>query len=364
MTLMKIAFRKYWWKALGIVIFMYVLVGGMLTPLKPGIKEIGNNSGELGRSINISVVGYNSHYQTATDNRAYLKFDSTHLLRSISFTPESETKASIKFIIPTEFPEYKNIYELSLIINNEKDGTAVLPSSVFIKRNEGKIELTEYSEGWISKIEPPLYKVDKKHFPYRNILHETIRNTFFHVAIWMAMFALLIIGVFYSVKYLKTRDFDFDRKSQSIHLVAIVYGIIGLITGSIWAKYTWGTFWTTDIKLNMTAVTLLIYMAYFVLRSSLSDQDKRARLASGYAIFAFAAMIPLIFVIPRITDSLHPGNGGNPALGGEDLDNALRMYFYPSIIALILIGLWMAQLFYRYRKIEDTVNVTFSKFLS
>ncbi|MEL6923730.1 MAG: cytochrome c assembly protein, partial [Bacteroidota bacterium] len=65
-------------------------------------------------------------------------------------------------------------------------------------------------------------------------------------------------------------------------------------------------------------------------------------------IFAFAALIPLIFVIPRMTEgSLHPGNGGNPGFGGEDLDNTMRMVFYPAIIGWILMGMWMSRLVYR-----------------
>jgi heme exporter protein C len=96
-------------------------------------------------------------------------------------------------------------------------------------------------------------------------------------------------------------------------------------------------------------------LAYLVLRSSTLDLEKRGRLSSVYSIFAFAVLIPLIFVIPRLTSSLHPGNGGNPALGGEDLDNTLRMFFYPSIIALILIGTWIASLLYRSDLIEDKV---------
>jgi len=62
-----------------------------------------------------------------------------------------------------------------------------------------------------------------------------------------------------------------------------------------------------------------------------------------------------VFVIPRLTDSLHPGNGGNPALGGEDLDNTLRLFFYPSIIALILLGTWMASLLTRYERLKERI---------
>ena len=110
-------------------------------------------------------------------------------------------------------------------------------------------------------------------------------------------------------------------------------------------------------KLNMSALTMLIYIAYIVLRASIQDIDKKRRISSAYNIFALVAVIPLIFVLPRLTDSLHPGNGGNPAFGSDDMDNVLRMVFYPSVIAFTLIGLWIASLKYRLDycslKIED-----------
>ena len=129
--------------------------------------------------------------------------------------------------------------------------------------------------------------------------------------------------------------------------VGVVLGILGLLTGALWAKWTWGAFWSWDIKQNMSAVALLIYLAYFVLRSSLDALEQSARISAVFNIFAFAMLIPLIFVIPRLTDSLHPGNGGNPGMGGEDLDNTMRMIFYPAIIGWTLLGFWIANLTYR-----------------
>ena len=105
--------------------------------------------------------------------------------------------------------------------------------------------------------------------------------------------------------------------------------------------------------LNMSAIALLIYFAYWVLRLTIKDVDAKARITAVYNLFAFACLMILVMVIPRLTDSLHPGNGGNPALGGEDLDNTLRSVFYPVIIGYTLIGLWMAQLYYRYSSIKD-----------
>ena len=97
-------------------------------------------------------------------------------------------------------------------------------------------------------------------------------------------------------------------------------------------------------------------MAYFVLRGSISDVDKKARLSAVYNIFAFVALIPLIYVIPRLFSSLHPGSGGNPAFGSQDLDNTMRMIFYPIIIGWTLFGFWMASVMYRIKQLDEKVD--------
>lgn len=174
------------------------------------------------------------------------------------------------------------------------------------------------------------------------------------------MFLLFAMSVYHSYRYLKTGDPDADLRSFALVRTGIFFGLLGCATGSLWARYTWETWWTTDIKLNMSALTILIYLAYLVLRAAIEDRDRKARIASAYSIFALVAVIPLIFVLPRLTDSLHPGNGGNPAFGTDDMDNALRMVFYPAVLAFMLLGLWMASLLYRHDRIvgilEDREN--------
>lgn len=187
--------------------------------------------------------------------------------------------------------------------------------------------------------------------PKLSILNETIRNLFFHVAIWFAMFILLIVSVVYSIKYLKSSDVGADIKASEFATMGIVFGLLGVATGSVWAKFTWGDWWVNDPKLNSTTVALLIYMAYFVLRSSIEDTHQKGRISAVYNIFAFAAAVPLIFILPRLTDSLHPGNGGNPGFSAYDLDNNLRMVFYPAIIGWTLIGVWFASMRIRVKKI-------------
>ena len=112
----------------------------------------------------------------------------------------------------------------------------------------------------------------------------------------------------------------------------------------LWAKFTWGTYWTNDPKLNGSALGLLIYFSYFVLRGSVKDELKKAKISSVYNIFAFAMLIPLIFILPRMTDSLHPGNGGNPGFNVYDMNSQLRVVFYPSVIGFILLGIWITNI--------------------
>jgi heme exporter protein C len=132
--------------------------------------------------------------------------------------------------------------------------------------------------------------------------------------------------------------------------VALLYGCIGIVTGMIWARFTWDTFWTKDPQLNGAAITILAYLAYMVLRASIPDARKRAEISAVYGIFAFVLMVVLIVVLPRMqdVDSLHPGKGGNPGFGNyKDLKNDMRLVFYPAILAWTLVGFWLANLSFR-----------------
>lgn len=136
----------------------------------------------------------------------------------------------------------------------------------------------------------------------------------------------------------------------------IFFGILGVLTGMIWARFTWGEAWPSDPKLNSAAIALLIYLAYLVLRGSLDEDQKRARISSVYNIFAYPVMIALIFILPRMTDSLHPGNGGNPGFSVYDADTSLLPVFYPAVLGWILMSIWIMQLRLRIRKIQNRIN--------
>ncbi len=85
------------------------------------------------------------------------------------------------------------------------------------------------------------------------------------------------------------------------------------------------------------------------------DRETAARLCAVYNIFAFASIIPLLFIIPRLSSSMHPGNGGNPGFNAYDLDSRMRMIFYPAVIAWFLVGVWIATLRVRYRKANERI---------
>ena len=192
--------------------------------------------------------------------------------------------------------------------------------------------------------------------PRQPILNESIRNVSFHVPLWFAMIILLITSVTYSVRYLRKGRMDDDLIAVEFANTAILFGVLGCLTGSIWANFTWGDPWPNDPKLNSVAVGMLMYMAYLILRGSFDDEQRRARISAVYNIFVFAVFIPLIFILPRMTDSLHPGNGGNPAFGKYDMDNSLRMVLYPAVVGLTLIGVWITQLRVRLRRIKVVMD--------
>ncbi len=168
------------------------------------------------------------------------------------------------------------------------------------------------------------------------VLRQSIRMLYFHVPMWFAMIFLHLVAMVRAIQYL--RKGNQEKASQLPHLmkVALWSGIIGIITGMIWANYTWGTPWHNDPKQNAAAATLLMIAGFFILWRSL-PYINRYRIASVYVIISFIMAVALIFVFPRLTDSLHPGAGGNPGFNVYDLDGKMRLVFYPAVIGWLII---------------------------
>ena len=147
----------------------------------------------------------------------------------------------------------------------------------------------------------------------------------------------------------------YDIYAHHFAVTGSIFGILGYLTGILWVNVTWVTDQGQSLgsvlkepKLIGAAIALLIYGAYFVLRSSFNDIDKKARISAVYNIFAFAMLFPSIWIIPRLVGSLHPGapgsDSGNPALDRNQLDAGMRAVFYPAIIGWTLLGVWITTL--------------------
>ncbi len=193
--------------------------------------------------------------------------------------------------------------------------------------------------------------------PKLPILYESIRNLYFHVPMWFSMIILFAVSVFHSIKYLLSNNPENDLKAVESVNVGIVFGLLGIITGAVWAKFTWGQAWSFDVKQNFAAIALLLYFAYLVLRNAIDEEQKRAKISAIYNIFAFPMMVVLLFVLPRLSDSLHPGNGGNPGFNSYDLDSRMRMVFYPACLGWILIGYWIYTLKFRLRALDKNTTL-------
>ena len=119
--------------------------------------------------------------------------------------------------------------------------------------------------------------------PRLNIINETIRALYFHVPMWFGMTFMFTVSTVYAIRYLRKSDRDLDIISFEFANAGLIFGLLGIATGMIWANYTWGSPWSGDPKQNGAAVACLIYLAYFVLRGSLDNAEQRGRLSAVLA---------------------------------------------------------------------------------
>ncbi len=193
--------------------------------------------------------------------------------------------------------------------------------------------------------------------PELKVIGQSIRNLFFHVCMWFSMMTIFGVSLVYSIKYLSKFDIRHDVVASQAVNVGLLFGILGIITGMQWANFTWGTPWVNDPQLNGAAVSILAYFAYTVLRHSMDEDHKRAKVAAVYNIFAFVLLIIFVGILPKMAHgSLHPGAGGSPSTVAT-LDNTMRMVFYPAIVGWILIGIWILNIRVRYVKLKQQADM-------
>ncbi|MBN1213038.1 MAG: cytochrome c biogenesis protein CcsA, partial [candidate division Zixibacteria bacterium] len=140
----------------------------------------------------------------------------------------------------------------------------------------------------------------------QQVIGEASRIFYYHIPMaWIAVLAFAMAAV-YSIRYLRSKKFIEDIRAKSAAALGLLFSILATISGSIFAKITWGSFWNWDPRETSIFILLLIYGAYFALRGAVAVEEKRASLSAVYAVFAFVTVPFLVFVVPRAVPSLHP----------------------------------------------------------
>jgi heme exporter protein C len=192
------------------------------------------------------------------------------------------------------------------------------------------------------------------HVPDLGNLHESIRIIFFHVCMWFVMIVMLGVSAVNSIRYLLSANKKHDIIAAESVNIAVVFGMLGIITGAVWAKFVWGQWWMNDPKLNGAAVGLIAYFAYIILRSSIPDAIKRARISAVYNILSFVLFILFILILPKLsTGSIHPGDGNDSGMPVFTLDSSMSAVFFPAILGWILFSIWILNVRVRISNIKN-----------
>lgn len=340
--------KRNWWKVLAVLMLGYVLVATFSVPLVPGGLSINIDALHRGKQT-VIFTGYNTHFQ---DDAQHLQCfvgvgDQYMAVKNILIQDNQHVQFEVNW--PDTLPSSA----IAFYINNTIDG------SVYVSTALSNKEIAIISNATLENTTKPNVLNDDHTvwgFPFQPILFETIRNLMLHVPMWFTMFFLMGIGFVASIKAMRGNA-NSDLVAVASVKVGLLFCILGLITGSLWARFTWLTWWTKDPQLNGALVVFIVYAAYLLLRNSIDDEIKRARISAVFNIFAFVLMIVLLMVMPRIADnSLHPGKSGNPAFSKYDLDSSLRSVFYPAVIGWILLGYWIYTLQLKFEKLNDKIN--------
>jgi len=182
---------------------------------------------------------------------------------------------------------------------------------------------------------------------------ESARIVFFHVPqAWVAVLAFCV-NLVASIRFLRGRDPLDDARAAAAARLGLVFSVLATVTGSLFARVMWGSFWNWDPREVSIAILLLIYAAYFALREAVPDEERRASLAAAYAVLAFVTMPFLVFVVPRIYWSLHPDTiiGATGQLKFQ-MESRMRQVFLASLVGFTGLFVWLYTLDVRLARVR------------
>lgn len=183
-------------------------------------------------------------------------------------------------------------------------------------------------------------------------LYDKARIIYLHVPMsWIAVLAFML-SMINSIQYLRKRELVYDIRSLAANEVGFLFTILATVTGALWSKFNWGSYWNWDPRQTSIFILLLIYGAYFALRSAIDNHEQKAKLASVYAIIAFVTVPFFIFIMPRITESLHPADSIVNSQGKITMNPVMFSVFMFSLFSFTLLFFWMLNLRIRTEKLK------------
>ncbi len=336
------------WKGGSIALLAYVIIRGFSTPLQPGFVSATPSQLTIGKqTIALQAVGQPFAAVDADPGEFTLVLRSGEQLLRTGINELTPHSVVAEVGIPATMPSRA----LDAFLFTPRAGTLFLGNAAFVE---------EAAKGDI----PPSFRAPAptEHtpqlgfsFPYQPNIMESIRNLLWHVPMWFAMFFIMGLGFVASLAQLRTGAIGWDHRAEAAVRTGLVFGLLGLATGSLWARWTWGAWWVSDPQLNGALVTVLLYSGYLILRSAMAEDDRVGRMAAVYNVFAFIMLVILLMVLPRYTESLHPGKDGNPGFNSYDLDNSLRAVFYPAVIGWGALCYWMYTLRLRMNRVAHNL---------
>lgn len=323
--------RPRWWQTVVLLLLALTLVLAIVPPIAGSFADVVMmDRAYKGRAIPVKI-----HYAEPASS-VYDENTRQYLVRMQDFSPRRNT-VTVRISRP----------ELALF--DERD---VVVAMVRRGASDTEYEMLEV-----------LYTNPLLTLPYIPGLEERARNLFLHVPMsWTAVIAFCM-SMIYALRYLRTKDMRYDVFSAATAEVGLLFTVLATTTGMVWATFDWGTPWNWDPRQTSIFLLLLIYGAYFALRSSIDQPEKRASLGAVYAILSFVTVPFLMFVMPRLMQGLHPGSAGSGSAGpvlsqqADSFDPVKQVIFSLSLAAFIALYFWLLSLLVRFRLVDRSVQI-------
>lgn len=345
--------KSKWLLIIGALVVIFTLVGGLLIPLKTGISGTDKFKITSASLDSVNFELYNPVPEIVV-KEVYLSKQGQLWKSDKTNNSGKWVRATFNVSLGNQPSGYADAFVRGSYAHQDSFVWMFLANALWIEKGQNDTASnallnTEYLAN------TQIIDDVQAGFPNRIVLNESIRNLLYHVPMWFSMMFLLAVSMFYSIRYLRFGNISDDWISMSFLHVGILNGILGCITGSIWARVTWQSWWPSDDpKLNGVAIGMFMYFAYLILRSSIKDDYQKARISSVYNVLIFPIFMALIAIMPKLADnSLHPGTGGSVGFNNYDLDNTLRMFFYPAILGWIAVFSFIAILRFRIERLNQ-----------